>query len=88
MTVPAQLVLPTPLAAERAGWPYITVLSVNGYPHRVKADEPYRGNFRWSTGWGYSEQASVDDEGNEWVRGWHEKDSPEVKALKVARALR
>lgn len=47
--------------------------------------------FRWSMPWQYHdavrELVSIADEGQEWIRGWHDRDSPEVSALLSAYAL-
>lgn len=84
----AQLVLPTPLAEQHAGWPFITVLSLSGYSHLTEAGIVVKGLFSWHLSWGYSESASLDDEGITWIRGWHDRDSLEVNALKTAFALK
>ena len=80
----AQLVLPDPMFARHSGWPYITVVSVSGgYSHvtQVENFDALHGTFRWYVSWGYSELASMADEGFTWIRGWHERESPEVAAL-------
>jgi hypothetical protein len=91
--VDAQLVLPDPLFARYSGWPYITVVSMGGYSHLTEAQNLHAGSrtFRWYVSWGYSEVASIDDEGITWIRGWHERESAEVEALlavfKLARSI-
>lgn len=90
MTAPAQLVLPTPLAEAHTGWPFITAISVTGHSHCTEAVGFHPGGsrtFRWYLRWGYSELMGLDQENIDWCRGWHEKDSPEVKAMLVARGL-
>ena len=79
----AQLVLADPLIARHSGWPYITVVSGGGYTHvsQVENFDALHGTFRWYVSWGYSELASMADEGLTWIRGWHERESPEVAAL-------
>lgn len=84
----AQLVLSTPLAQQRAGWPFITAISLSGYSHVTKAGIVVKGCFSWHLSWGYSETASLVDEGITWIPGWHDSDSPEVNALKTAFALK
>ena len=84
----AQLVLPTPLAAEHAGWPYVTVISVNGFVHHTEAVNIDDQGFRWYRSWGYSEIGLFSDEDVNWCRGWHEKGSLEADALLAGRALR
>jgi len=79
-----QLVLPDPLCAERAGWPYITVVSVSGYSHVTEAANLAGSTFRWYLSWGYSEFAGLSEEGVVWIRGWHERESDEVRALLAA----
>lgn len=89
MTAPAQMVLPTPLAEAHSDWPFITAISVSGIAHCVEATGLHAGSrtFRRYLSWGYSEQVDVDKEDIDWCRGWHERDSPEVRALFVARGL-
>ena len=79
----SQLELPDPLFARHSGWPYITVISAGGYSHVTQAEnfDALIGTFRWYMSWGYSELASMANEGLTWIRGWHERESPEVAAL-------
>jgi len=86
MSAAAQLVLPDPLFARHSGWPYITVISASGYTHVSQAEnfDALDGTFRWHLSWGYSELASMADEGITWIRGWHERESPEIEALLAA----
>lgn len=92
-TADAQLVLPDTMFAEHAGWPYITVISAGGYSYLSEAANfnALDGAFRWYLSWGYSELASMADEGLTWIRGWHERESPEVAAMlatsKLARSV-
>lgn len=89
MSAAAQLVLPNPLFARHSGWPYITVVSASGYSHvsRVENFNALDGAFRWYLSWGYAELVSMADEGITWIRGWHERESPEVAALLAANKL-
>ena len=82
-TIDPQLELSDPLFARHSGWPYITVVSASGYSHvtQVENFDALHGTFRWYMSWGYSELASMADEGLTWIRGWHERESPEVAAL-------
>lgn len=70
----------------------ITVISAAGHVHRAQTRDdilgrPLGGNFRWYSGTVYDELANHGDENLTWIRGWHDNDSDEVKALLVARAL-
>ena len=61
----------------------ITVISEAGHVHRAEIDGlPQTGKFRWYLlRVGYDELADVADEHITWIRGWHDNDSDEVKAL-------
>jgi hypothetical protein len=84
--------LPHLLFDKYTGWPYITAVSNGGFVHRVDVsgavDIDNRGRFRWGTSWGYAETALLADEGATWIRGWHERGTPEVDALLASWRLR
>jgi hypothetical protein len=89
--VDPQLVLPDPLFARHSGWPYITVISESGFVNLADVTGALAtggGSFRWYLSWGYSEVATLADEGVTWIRGWHDRDSAEAKALLAAFTLR